>query len=76
VASKGYRVLGTRTPANGAGIVSFRHDAVDSRVIVSRLMEKGIIAGPRQGWVRVSPHFYISPADIDRMLEELPPVYT
>ena len=72
VASKGYRVLGTRTPSNGAGIVSFRHDTLDSRTIVSRLKEKGIIAAPRQGWVRVSPHFYISPADIDRMLEELP----
>jgi cysteine desulfurase/selenocysteine lyase len=74
VTSKGYRILGTRTPSNGAGIVSFRHDALDSRMIVSRLKEKGIIAGPRQGWVRVSPHFYISPADIGRMLEELPPV--
>ena len=74
VTSKGYRVLGTRTSSNGAGIVSFRHEALDSRLIVSRLKEKGIIAAPRQGWVRVSPHFYISPAGIDRMLDELPPV--
>jgi selenocysteine lyase/cysteine desulfurase len=27
---------------------------------------------PRAGWVRASPHFYISPADIDRTLELLP----
>ena len=32
---------------------------------------RNIIAAPRQGWVRVSPHFYIAPEDIDRMLEEL-----
>ena len=34
--------------------------------------EKGIAAAPRQGWVRTSPHFYISPGDIDRLLAELP----
>ncbi|HEU0140464.1 MAG TPA: aminotransferase class V-fold PLP-dependent enzyme [Bryobacteraceae bacterium] len=69
---KGCEVLGVRTPANGAGIVSFRHPEVDARAIVHRLKERGIIAAPRQGWVRTSPHFYISPDDVDRMLEVLP----
>ena len=69
---KGCEVLGVRTPANGAGIVSFRHPEVDARAIVHRLRERGIIAAPRQGWVRTSPHFYISPDDVDRMLEALP----
>jgi selenocysteine lyase/cysteine desulfurase len=36
------------------------------------LWSRGIIAAPRQGWVRVSPHFYISPQDIDRLIAELP----
>jgi selenocysteine lyase/cysteine desulfurase len=31
-----------------------------------------VTAAPRQEWVRVSPHFYISPDDIGRMLEALP----
>lgn len=70
--AKGYEVLGTRTPATGAGIVSFRKEGVDSRLVVRRLKERGIIAAPRQGWVRVSPHFYISPADIERTIEALP----
>lgn len=69
---KGCEVLGVRTPANGAGIVSFRHPEVDARAIVHRLKERGIIAAPRQGWLRTSPHFYISPDDVDRMLEALP----
>jgi selenocysteine lyase/cysteine desulfurase len=30
------------------------------------------MAAPRQGWVRFSPHFYISPEEIDRVVEELP----
>jgi cysteine desulfurase/selenocysteine lyase len=71
-AAKGYQVLGERTPATGAGIVSFRKEGLDSRLLVRRLKEQGIIAAPRQGWVRVSPHFYISPENIDLLLERLP----
>ena len=72
VVRKGYEVLAKRTPANGAGIVSFRKEGLDSRMIVHRLREQGIVVAPRQGWVRASPHFYISPGDIDRMIEALP----
>jgi selenocysteine lyase/cysteine desulfurase len=72
VAAKGYQLLGQRTAATGAGIVSFRKDGVDSRLIVHRLREQGIVAAPRQGWVRVSPHFYISPEEIDQTIAALP----
>jgi selenocysteine lyase/cysteine desulfurase len=72
VQAKGYEVLGCRTLAAGAGIVSFRKQGVDSSEVVRHLRSKGIITAPRQGWVRASPHFYISPEDIDRMLGELP----
>jgi selenocysteine lyase/cysteine desulfurase len=72
VRAKGYEVLGTRTPSNGAGIVSFRKDGTDSRIIVRDLKQQNIIAAPRQGWVRASPHFYISPADIDKLIAALP----
>ena len=34
--------------------------------------EQNIIAAPRAGWVRTSPHFYISPAEIDRLIDALP----
>jgi cysteine desulfurase/selenocysteine lyase len=72
VRRKGYETLGERTEANGAGIVSFRKEGIDSRVVVRALKDAGIIAAPRQGWVRTSPHFYISPEEIDRMVEALP----
>jgi cysteine desulfurase/selenocysteine lyase len=71
VCAKGYKVLGSRTPATGAGIVCFRHDATETHAIVRRLKEKGIIASPRQGWVRMAPHFYVSPEEIDQVLDEL-----
>ena len=72
VTSKGYELLGRRTPETGAGIVSFRKSGFEATEIVGRLRAAGITAAPRAGWVRTSPHFYISPADIDRLLEELP----
>jgi cysteine desulfurase / selenocysteine lyase len=37
-----------------------------------RLREQRIAAAPRLGWVRTSPHFYISPGEIDEMVECLP----
>ena len=72
VLSRGYEVLGNRTPETGAGIVSFRKPGLDEREIVRQLRAEGISAAPRAGWVRTSPHFYISPQDIDSMLSVLP----
>jgi selenocysteine lyase/cysteine desulfurase len=72
VLHKGYEVMGVRTPETGAGIVSFRKPGIDAVEIVRKLSLAGISVAPRAGWVRTSPHFYIPPADIDRMIEELP----
>ncbi|MGB6942371.1 MAG: aminotransferase class V-fold PLP-dependent enzyme [Bryobacteraceae bacterium] len=70
--NKGYQLLGDRTPENGAGIVAIQKPGLDSRKVVADLKQKGIVAAPRQGWVRLSPHFYISPEEIDRVIEALP----
>ncbi len=67
VEAKGYEVMPT-----GSGIVTFRKVGVDSRTICSKLRENTIITAPRQGWVRTSPHFYISPSGIDKMIDLLP----
>ncbi|MGA3016567.1 MAG: aminotransferase class V-fold PLP-dependent enzyme, partial [Bryobacteraceae bacterium] len=72
VVALGYEVLGTRTRETGAGIVSFRKPGMEAVEVVKKLSAAGIAAAPRAGWVRTSPHFYISPSDIDRMLAELP----
>jgi selenocysteine lyase/cysteine desulfurase len=72
VVDKGYEVLAPRTPSTGSGIVSFRHPTVDARTIVSHLKQHNILAAPRLGWVRVAPHFYVSPEDIETMLNLLP----
>lgn len=69
---KGYELPGQRTVENSAGIVALQKPGIDSRSVVYQLKQKGIIAAPRQGWVRFSPHFYISPEDIERVIETLP----
>ena len=71
-AKKGYQLLGERTPETGAGIIAIQKPGIDSRKVVHDLKQRGVIAAPRQGWVRLSPHFYISPEDIDRAVEALP----
>lgn len=68
---KGYELMVERTTQTGSGIVSFRHPSVDCRSIVSDLKRHRIIAAPRQGWIRMSPHFYISPEKIDQVLMTL-----
>jgi selenocysteine lyase/cysteine desulfurase len=70
--NKGYQLLGDRTPENGAGIIAIQKPGLDSRKVVHELKQKGIIAAPRQGWVRFSPHFYISPEEIERVIDALP----
>ena len=67
----GFECAGLRSPATGAGVVSVRKPGVDSHLLVRKLKDRGIIAAPRQGWVRFSPHFYISPEDIRKVLSEI-----
>ncbi len=72
--AKGYEVIIPRTEATGSGIVSIRHPSLTSSQVVSKLKQQNIVAAPRQGWVRLSPHFYITPEHIERVLRELPVV--
>ncbi|MEP7366706.1 MAG: aminotransferase class V-fold PLP-dependent enzyme [Acidobacteriota bacterium] len=69
--AQGYEILGENHPNTRSGIVTIRREDTDSRMLVSRLKDSGVIAIPRQGYVRLSPHFYISPEEIGRVVEGL-----
>ena len=69
--AKGYSLLGERTAGTASGIVAVQKLGVDSRMIVRQLKDRGVIAAARQGWVRLSPHFYLSPEDIARAVQAL-----
>lgn len=72
VRRKGYELACARTPAVASGIVSFRKPGVESPEVVRELKNQGIVLAARQGWIRASPHFYISPEQIERFIAALP----
>ncbi len=67
----GFEVMIKRTPATGSGIICFRDSMIDHKILMSEMRRRKITAAPRQGWVRVSPHFYISSEDIEQVLKTL-----
>ncbi|HYL35695.1 MAG TPA: aminotransferase class V-fold PLP-dependent enzyme [Bryobacteraceae bacterium] len=69
---RGYTLLAGREPGNASAILAIHKPGLDSRAIVHELGAKGIVAAARQGWVRLSPHFYISPEEIERVVAALP----
>jgi selenocysteine lyase/cysteine desulfurase len=69
---KGYEVLGPQLDGHCSGILSVRKPEVHSGYLVRQLKDRRMIAAPRQGWIRLSPHFYISPAEIQSVGEALP----
>jgi selenocysteine lyase/cysteine desulfurase len=70
--SKGYKLLVPRTAETGAGIVSIRKNELDSRLVARQLKDRQILVSPRQGWVRMSPHFYQSSEEMKEVVAALP----
>lgn len=65
----GCEILGDRTTKTSSGITSFRKRGENYLVTMRRLKDCKIMAAPRQGWIRVSPHFYTAPQDIEALIE-------
>lgn len=69
IKSKGYDLLSDFPRENRSGILSFGGN--DLEKAYQRLTENNIIVSFRKKWIRVSPHFYNTEDDIDKMLELL-----
>jgi len=70
---RGYAMVFTpSTPSERSGIVSFRHPRIVPAEVHARLREAGIIISLRGDFLRASPHYYNSDADINRLLDTLP----
>lgn len=59
----GFDLLTPADPAQRAGIVTFRHPR--SEEVVAQLQKRRITLSARSGCVRLSPHFYNTPEEID-----------
>lgn len=72
---KGYTVLQADAPKeNTSGIISFYREGTDLKAIHSKLESNNIITSLRanrtgQQFIRVSPHFYNTDAELHRLLE-------
>lgn len=62
-------VLFNYAEENIAGIVSFKSDK--SEKIFNHLAGKNIICSERLGYIRLSPHFYNTKNDIDKVVAEI-----
>ena len=66
---QGFPIVSSLYPRERSGIVSFL--SRDPEAVCQRLKHKGIIVSVRDGAVRVSPHFYNSHEEVDKLLEVL-----
>jgi len=69
VGDAGFRVRCAQSAADRSAIVMIAHDNPGGAV--ARLASDGIIVDWRPGYVRVSPHFYNTEAEIDRVVDVL-----
>lgn len=69
---KGYRIFSSRRPGEWSGIVSFYHLRIPAEELLEILARHRIVVSMRENRIRVSPHFYNTEAEIDRLLEVLP----
>jgi selenocysteine lyase/cysteine desulfurase len=73
--AKGYAVLQADAPVeNGSGIVSFHRPGTDLTALHRKLADAGVVTSLRadrtgQKYIRLSPHFYNTDAELERVLE-------
>lgn len=67
----GYEVLSPGNPEERSGIVTFRVPGVDGPALWKALLARGVVCASRAGGIRISPHFYNTPEEIDRFFEIL-----
>lgn len=74
---KNYFVLGANAPApNQSGIVTFHRPGADMAPLHAKLTAAGFVTSLRtdrrqNNYIRLSPHFYNTDAELDRLLAEL-----
>src|SRR4029079_16623696 len=71
--AKRYEVVSSRAPGEKSQIVCIRHlDSFSAMALYHQLHTKKIIVAPRNDRLRIAPHFYNTPAEIEAFVEALP----
>jgi cysteine desulfurase/selenocysteine lyase len=66
---KGFKLQTVEEPPHRSGIVNFRTDKPEARV--EKLSKEGIIVSARMNGIRVSPHFYNTEEELEKLLSRL-----
>ena len=69
---KRYQVISSRRPKEKSGIVVLRHPDAAAEEIHRKLYAEKIVGAVRGGGYRLSPHFYNTEEEVDRVLDVLP----
>jgi selenocysteine lyase/cysteine desulfurase len=69
---RGYLVDSSRRDGEKSAIICFHHEKYSAHELYRLLNDRNVITTPRLGRLRVSPHFYNTREDIDRLIEALP----
>jgi cysteine desulfurase/selenocysteine lyase len=69
---RGYQIVSSRRPGEASAVVSCRHPRHQAGDLYRRLAAERIITTARLGRLRISPHFYNTKDEIDRLIEVLP----
>jgi len=69
---KGYTVISSRRAGEKSAIVTCVHGRHTPRDLYHLLASKKIMTAHRANRLRISPHFYNTPEEVDRLIDELP----
>lgn len=69
--ASGFIVDSSNLPAERSSFVCARHPHLAAELLYQRLNDHGVVTTPRLGRLRISPHFYNTRDEVDRMIEIL-----
>jgi selenocysteine lyase/cysteine desulfurase len=68
-----YEVVSSRLPGEKSQIVCIRHGAgMSPMALYTHLKDRNIVTAPRSDRLRIAPHAYNLPKEIDRLIDALP----
>ena len=73
LSTKPYQIVSSRVAGEKSQIVCIRHrEGLSAMALYHRLKQQNIVTAPRGDRLRIAPHFYNTPDEIDQLVEALP----